>query len=130
MTRILLVEDDEDVRPLVEHVLLTAGYQVDSAASVRSAVILLRHRSYDLLVADGKLPDGTGMMAADRAAEKGIKALIITGYAFQLPSEDLLRCPYLLKPVRPNELLRGVEGALDQSTDFEQDAIPSKGLSS
>src|SRR6266705_2518391 len=108
MTRILLVEDDEDVRPMMERVLLSVGYQVDSVASVRSAVILLRRRSYDLVVADGRLPDGTGMMAADRAAEKGINTLIVTAYAFRLPKEELLRYPYLLKPVRPNELLLAI----------------------
>ena len=112
MTRILLVEDDVDVRPLMEHVLLTAGYEVDSAASVRSAAMLLGRRSYDLVVADGRLPDGTGMMAADRAAEKGVKALIVTGYAFQLPREQLLRYPYLLKPIRPSELIAAVQRSI------------------
>ena len=115
MTRILLVEDDVDVRPLMEHVLLTAGYEVDSAASVRSATLLLGRRSYDLVVADGRLPDGTGMMAADRAAEKGVTALIVTAYALSLPREELLRYPYIEKPILPSELLREIEQTLDQS---------------
>jgi CheY-like chemotaxis protein len=40
MTRILLVEDDEDVRPLMEHVLLTAGYEVDSAAAAAQSLCM------------------------------------------------------------------------------------------
>jgi CheY-like chemotaxis protein len=72
------------------------------------------------VVADGKLPDGTGMMVGDEARAKGIKTLIITGYAFQLPREDLSRYEYLLKPLRPAELLKAIEralGASNASTD-------------
>jgi hypothetical protein len=43
-------------------------------------------RSYDLVMADGKLPDGSGIDVCDAAAEKGIKYLIVTGYAFSLPA--------------------------------------------
>src|SRR2546425_1966462 len=105
MARLLLIEDDTNVLLLLEHVLLGAGYGVDCAETVRSARSYLARRRYDLIVADGKLPDGTGMMIGDAAQAKGISTLIITGYAFQLPRADLLRYDYLLKPLRPSELL-------------------------
>jgi two-component SAPR family response regulator len=54
-----------------------------------------------------------GMMIGDAAGAKGINTLIITGYAFQLPREELLRYDYLLKPVPPSELLRAIERTLD-----------------
>ena len=112
MKRILLVEDDPDLRLLLEHVLLGAGYEVDTAATVADAHTRLDDADYDLVLADGRLEDGTGMMVADRATEAGSKALIITGYAFDLPREQLDRYEYLLKPVRPSELLEAVERAL------------------
>ena len=112
MKRILLVEDDPDLRLLLEHVLLGAGYEVDTAATVADAHTRLDDADYDLVLADGRLEDGTGMMVADRATEAGSKALIITGYAFDLPKEDLARFEYLLKPVRPSELLEAVERVL------------------
>ena len=108
MNRILLVEDEFDVRLLLEHVLLGAGYRVDLADGVEAACALLDTSSYDLVLADGRLPDGTGMMVAQRADETGTKTLIITGYAFGLPREQLERYEFLLKPVRPNELLTAV----------------------
>jgi DNA-binding NtrC family response regulator len=89
MTRLLLVEDDKEVGRLLEHVLLAARYEVDSTSDVASARAYLDRYSYDLIIADARLPDGLGMEVADRAAEKGAKALIITGYAFQYP--DLRR---------------------------------------
>jgi DNA-binding NtrC family response regulator len=110
MGRILLVEDEYNVRVLLEHVLIDAGYEVDSAATVAEAKSLLDSVRYDLVLADGRLPDGTGMMLADQAEESGIKALIITGYAFQLA--ELGRYEFLMKPVRPAELVGAIERIL------------------
>jgi two-component system, OmpR family, KDP operon response regulator KdpE len=112
MIRILLVEDDPELRLLLEHVLLGAGYVVDTAATVAQANRRLDEAIYDLVLADGRLEDGTGMMVAEKAIEAGSRALIITGYAFDLPTKELGRYEYLLKPVRPSELLQEVARAL------------------
>ena len=114
MPRILLVEDDPEVRLLVEHVLLNGDYEVDSRETMDGGLGLLDRRHYDLVIADGRLVDGTGMMLADRAREKGIPALIMTGYAFVLnePGVDLGQYDVLLKPLSPNELLAMVAKAL------------------
>ncbi len=53
MARILLVEDDVDVRFTIEHILLNVGHQIDSAGTVEDGCELLRCRPYDLLIADG-----------------------------------------------------------------------------
>jgi two-component system response regulator HydG len=67
------------------------------------------------VLADGRLPDGTGMAVADRAGERGIPSLIVTGYGFDLMKDHGLgRFDFLLKPVRPNELLEAVERALSR----------------
>jgi DNA-binding response OmpR family regulator len=112
--RILLVEDDVEVGRLLEHVLATERYDVDRAKTVADACSQLDARDYDLVVADARLPDGTGMKVADCAAGSGIKTLIITGYGFSYP--ELRDYDYLLKPVRPAELLRAVETALRSRT--------------
>jgi CheY-like chemotaxis protein len=78
MARILLVEDDPNVLMLLEHVLRGADHDVDLAATVRQARAYLGKRLYDLVVADGKLPDGTGMAIGDAASAAGIETLIIT----------------------------------------------------
>ena len=113
MARILLVEDDANVLLLLEHVLSGDGHVVDTASTVEEARSHLAQRpGYDLVVADGRLPDGTGMEVGDAAAP-GTKTLIVTGFAFQLPREELGRYDYLLKPVRPAELLRAIGGMLE-----------------
>lgn len=117
MPRILLVEDDPEVRILVEHVLLNASYEVDSCETVEGGFELLERRNYDLVVADGRLQDGTGMMLADNARQRGIETLIMTGYAFVLQQAgvDLAQYDVLLKPISPEELVDSVEKALVRS---------------
>jgi two-component system response regulator HydG len=112
MARILLVEDDANVRLLLEHVLCGEGHEVDPTATVEQALSYLHQRRYDLVVADGKLPDGTGMAIGDVASADGVRTLIITGFALQLPREELGRFDYLLKPVRPAELVRAIDRKL------------------
>jgi two-component system, NtrC family, response regulator HydG len=112
--RILLVEDDAEVRLLVEHVLLDASYEVVSAETLEAGLKALDRQNYDLVVADGRLSDGTGMTLADRARDKDIPALIMTGYAFVLHAAgvDLGQYDVLLKPISPEELLATVAKAL------------------
>ena len=117
VSRILLVEDDADVRLAVEHVLLDEGYEVDAAGNCQQGRAFLDAQPYDLLLTDGRLPDGTGIELADDAAHDGVPALIITGYAFMLRAlvPDLSQYRILLKPLRPAEIIEAVAGMLDQA---------------
>jgi DNA-binding response OmpR family regulator len=107
--RILLVEDDPDVGPLLEHVLLSAGFRVHWTSLYAEAEALLDCRVYDLVIADVILPDGNGLKIADTAKARGIRSIVITGYAFQVPKEQLAQHEVLLKPIRPNELVHAID---------------------
>lgn len=116
MPRILLVEDDPDVQMILEHVLLTAGYDVETTGTMTGALDDLTRscHPFDLVIADVKLPDGTGLEIADAAAERGTKAILMTGYAFTLPAGTHDRYELLLKPLRPIEITTAVERALSK----------------
>src|SRR5438874_13076446 len=116
MPRILLVEDDADVRVLMEHVLIGDRYEVDPAPTIAAARTLIGRKRYDLVLADGVLPDGSGIEIADEAERRGIPTIIVTAYAFRFPKRELARYGLLLKPVRPAELLQAVERALKESS--------------
>src|SRR5262249_15238557 len=111
MPRILFVEDDKDVRLLVEHVLLRERYEVDAAATLAAGHFLLAHNRFDLVLTDAALPDGTGTQLADEAKRRGIPVIIMTAYAFRF-GDELLRFEVLLKPVRPAELLQALGRSL------------------
>jgi DNA-binding response OmpR family regulator len=107
INRILYVEDDEDVGPLMEHVLTSRGYAVEVATTVSQALSLLENGGFDLVLTDGRLPDGSGVVVADRAKAQEVDVLIVTGYALSLPGVE--RHDFLMKPVRPAELLAAVD---------------------
>jgi DNA-binding NtrC family response regulator len=119
MPRILFIEDDFDVRLMMEHVLLCENYEVEVSETMAGGAALLDGRGYDLVIADARLPDGSGIELADKAEAHGIPALIITGYAFALhndaPEVDFSKYNMVLKPVRPAELLAAVERVLGEN---------------
>jgi DNA-binding NtrC family response regulator len=116
MYRIFLVEDDPDVRAVLEEVLSDAGYDVITATNVQEGRVRLDNAKCDLLLTDGRLPDGTGITLADIAYSRGTPVLILTGYAFilrQLADADQTdKYRVLLKPIRPKELVAAVEETL------------------
>src|SRR4051812_30988956 len=104
MSRILIVDDDEDLQAFLELALRSEGYVVTMAESVSEASSLLDAQWFDLALVDVRLPDGSGISIADRAVELGTRALLITGYGFQVPPAGMRRHHYLLKPVSVEEL--------------------------
>jgi DNA-binding response OmpR family regulator len=114
--RILLVEDDPDVRPLLQHVLLAERHQVDIATTLAEADDLLAREQFDLVLTDIGLPDGSGLALAERATRRGVRTLVLTGYALRLSARELDGYDFLMKPIRPRELIDAVERCLGPGT--------------
>jgi DNA-binding NtrC family response regulator len=89
---------------------------VDTAETFKAGDGFLSSHSYDAVVTDALLPDGKGMMLANKATERDIPALVITGYLDGLrhsdPTIDFNKYTILRKPVTPSALLETVEGLL------------------
>src|SRR5260370_40337060 len=66
MSRILVVDDDDDVRELIE-LALSSGHEVDSVESGRAALERLAQHAYDLIVCDLHMSDRDGPAAATPA---------------------------------------------------------------
>ena len=60
-TRILVVDDEPDLRTLYELTLLREGFRVDAAGSLKEALQLLGERRFDVVITDMRLPDGLGL---------------------------------------------------------------------
>lgn len=114
--RILVVEDNEDVRELAETVLESAGYAVLSAPSGEQALSLLDQvDAVDLVFTDVMMPGGmTGLQLADqvRARRPGTPILVTTGYMDELPAARGQRLDILSKPYRQEDLLARVRAIL------------------
>jgi two-component system cell cycle response regulator CpdR len=82
-TKILLAEDDNDMRRFLVKALQTAGYNVDSFDNGLSAYNRLREEPFELLLTDIVMPEMDGIELARRATELDpeIKVMFITGFA-------------------------------------------------
>jgi len=85
------------------------GYAVDVARTLAQGRARLDALPYSLVIADLRLPDGSGLEVVDRAAELGAKTSILSGYLLQLPPAAADRHELMMKPVRPSELIAAVQ---------------------
>jgi DNA-binding NtrC family response regulator len=98
--RILVVEDQEDVRRMVATALEIEGYRVDEASSAHDGLEKLRRHSYQLVLTDYAMPGGTGTWMLQEAARldlmRGAVAVIITAHP---DVRHLARVAVINKPV-------------------------------
>ena len=116
---ILVVEDEETIRILIQRVLETQGYQVFCASNADEAEQNARQvGEIDLLLTDIVMPGDSGPKLYQRLAAKHplLKALFISGYTDQgILQNDLLEpnMPFLQKPFAPSKLSQKVRQVLD-----------------
>ncbi len=117
MARIILAEDDNDMRRFLAKALVNAGYDVVSYDNGRSAYERLREEPFTLLLTDIVMPEMDGIELARRATQldPDLKVMFITGFAAvalnpdsQAPKEAKI----LSKPFHLRDLVREVEKLL------------------
>ena len=112
--RILLVDDDDDVREILALALRSEGYAVDVAASTARALVSLTSADYSLVIADWRLPDGDGTLVVNFAEQRGAKAFLMSGYLFHMPSHRIDQRQALMKPVQPAEVVKVVRDSIGE----------------
>ncbi len=120
--RILVIEDDEENRLLFAEYLTCAGFGVLALADSLSLMNHLQSFQPDLLLLDLGLPrvDGFTLLEAlnSYAQWQSLPVVVISGYAFMASQRRALALgayKYLVKPVRPEDLIRTVQSALDKA---------------
>jgi DNA-binding response OmpR family regulator len=110
---ILIVDDDLPTRAGLAELLKGAGYRTIMAASFEEGVSVLRAAPPDLLITDVRLGSFNGLQLMI-SSPRPVPTIVITGFADPVLESDARRrgAEYLLKPVRPSELLNLVEGKL------------------
>jgi two-component system, NtrC family, response regulator PilR len=102
--RILVIDDEPDLRTLYELTLLREGYRVDAAADLAQARQCLQEQGFDAVITDMRLPDGLGLellrdMVAQRRTER---CVVITAHGSAENAVEALKAgafDYLTKPV-------------------------------
>jgi DNA-binding response OmpR family regulator len=107
--RVLLVEDDEELREALTQCLTRAGFAVLPSRTGADALEAARSRSPDAAVIDLFLPDSGGLgVARELRRERALEAvpiLFITGLSLPAVREALAPTPVLFKPFTRRQLL-------------------------
>ncbi len=117
---LLLVEDEPEVRSLVQRILKTQGYTVVTAANPDEALAVAREfkGSIQLMVTDVVMPGMSGLQLAERLApmRPNMRVLFMSGYTNDAIGHQGVLDPgtaFLQKPFTPNALARKVREVLD-----------------
>lgn len=127
--RILVVDDEADLRELLEITLLKMGLDVDSAATLGEARALLPQHQYALVLTDMRLPDGLGLELVREvtATYKSTPIAVVTAYGSAENAVVALKAgafDYVTKPVVLEDLRIMVRSALRLS---ETEEAPGEG---
>ena len=115
--RVLVVDDEENVRITTAAILEQEGYEVSTAADGNEALATAARGHYDLLLTDLRMDDMDGMTLLHEFQQRhpGVVTVVLTGYASIESSIDALRqgvYDYLVKPCMVEDLKRTVSRAL------------------
>ena len=133
MARILIVDDEEDVRIALKQVLERAGYEVSVAATGNEGLDVMKREGADLVITDVIMPGVDGIATAKKIREKyrDTRIIVISGGGRTAPDpyepDAISTRSYLAsaskagadqtltKPFDRDELLRVVQDLLDES---------------
>ncbi|RMG04592.1 MAG: response regulator, partial [Nitrospirae bacterium] len=109
MSYILVVDDEESLRYTFAEFLIEEGFSVKTASTVEEAISVLKKALPDVVVADIRLPDGSGIELLDKVKKEShiIPVILITGYPEVKTASEAVRrgaYDYLVKPVRQETL--------------------------
>ena len=115
--RMLVVDDEPDLRELYVLTLLREGWQADEAGSVTQALELLARQEYEVAIVDMRLPDGEGLdiLGWAQAQRRGERIIVATAYGSAASAVQALKLgafDYLTKPVELTQLRQVVRSAL------------------
>jgi DNA-binding response OmpR family regulator len=115
--KILVLEDDPDLRAILAEVLGDEGYEVTTASGGEEAVAFAATEVFDLLVTDVRMPGVDGLEALEqlRSQQPGLESLVVSGYTTEAETLRALQLNvggYLKKPFSLNDLLHRVRQLL------------------
>jgi two-component system KDP operon response regulator KdpE len=113
--QILIVDDEPQIRRLLEAAVARGGYRTLAAASGREAIHLAETHSPDGALVDLGLPDRDGIELVARFARSGMAVIVVSARdatAEKIAALDLGAADYVVKPFDTDELLARLRAAL------------------
>ena len=117
--RILVVEDEEDVRELLKDILTDGGHNVEFTPDGKKGIELFREGKFDMVFTDLGMPGMSGWQVAEQIKKinKKTPVVLITGWEVQQKGRELTKSGVdmvVKKPFRVNEILELVQSRMGQ----------------
>ncbi len=131
--KILVVEDEKELRKLLRATLEAERFVVDTAADGEEGVYLAQTNEYDLIIMDKVMPEKDGLQACREIRDDGIKTPILflsvkTETMTKVTALDAGADDYLTKPFSVDELLARVRALLRRPHDMTGDILTADNL--
>jgi len=128
MKSILIIDDDAQIRKLMEDIILPEGHRVLQAESADEAIALLRERKIDIIFLDIMMPGRTGAEVLSEFLQIQPEVLVIiqSGYASLKTAIQAIKLgayDYIEKPIREEQLLQSLQRAIERKNLQEQNKI-------
>jgi DNA-binding NtrC family response regulator len=130
-TRILVIDDDENIRKILVAILTDEGYQVETAATAKKAVEKTKKEFYNVALIDIRLPDmeGIELLTRLKPTTPRMRKIIVTGYptlqnAVKAVNEGA--DAYIMKPFDVEKVLETIREQLKKQEDekrFSQERV-------
>lgn len=117
--RILIVDDEEDLRTLLAQVLENAGHQVQTVSNGKEAISRLGQEQFDLALLDIQMPTVNGIQVLKFIREHcpDTKAIMLTGYAdlkHAMEAKEFGAREFIGKPYKIEDIISTVERLLKE----------------
>jgi DNA-binding NtrC family response regulator len=119
--RILVVDDEDSLRRVLQVQLEQSGYSVDTAADAQQALSVLQEAHYDLVITDMRMPGASGLdlLKQIQVDHPGVPVIMLTAFATIETAVEAMKAMkagayhYITKPVHADELRVVVDRALE-----------------
>jgi len=129
--RILIVDDEENLRRILREVLSRSGHRVDEAATGREAIARIERQDYDFVALDLRLPDMHGSAVwrqiLERSQETASRVVFITGDTMSPEAQKFLEKterPVLRKPFTVDMIQKTIALVLSQTRGMQNESSP------
>lgn len=116
--RVLLIDDEENLRRMLRVILLRRGFDVTDCSRSAEALAWSEANEVDVLVTDVTLGDTDGIALAESIVKRHPEAMVvfISGYPVDIEAEQRKHpyCAHLMKPFPPQALPRAIEALAEQ----------------